>query len=287
MAHDVFISHANTNKAVADAACAALEQAGIRCWIAPRDIEPGSDWGSGIIGGIKGSRVMLLVLSAAANRSPQILREVERAVHLGVTIIPLRVEDVMPEGALEFHLGTVHWLDAMTPPLESHLDRVVRTVRSLLDEPSGPAAVGHPMALPEVGTPAYYGIINERLAESGYMVDSEKRVFRLHGDTWSEIGTLEGWFRWGETLGFALLLLVAISAVFGLLLWLFDMEVDQAPAVMQFAVGIVPLAILGIALREKQKEYKEFETEYSKAFSEIYGPRPDRHAPSVTAAGEM
>jgi hypothetical protein len=45
MTHDVFISYSSLDKAVADAACAALEAYGIRCWIAPRDIVPGKEWG--------------------------------------------------------------------------------------------------------------------------------------------------------------------------------------------------------------------------------------------------
>lgn len=34
MARDVFISHSAHDKAVADAICAALEEAAIRCWVA-------------------------------------------------------------------------------------------------------------------------------------------------------------------------------------------------------------------------------------------------------------
>ena len=41
MEYVVFISYSHTDKASADAACATLEQAGIRCRIAPRDIVPG------------------------------------------------------------------------------------------------------------------------------------------------------------------------------------------------------------------------------------------------------
>ena len=43
--HDVFISHSSKDKIVADSIVAALEAAHIRCWIAPRDIKPGTDWG--------------------------------------------------------------------------------------------------------------------------------------------------------------------------------------------------------------------------------------------------
>jgi hypothetical protein len=49
MSHDVFISHSSADKRAADAACALLEARGIKCWIAPRDIRPGSDWGESII----------------------------------------------------------------------------------------------------------------------------------------------------------------------------------------------------------------------------------------------
>ena len=41
MAHEVFISYASQDKAVADAMCATLEARQIRCWMAPRDILPG------------------------------------------------------------------------------------------------------------------------------------------------------------------------------------------------------------------------------------------------------
>ena len=72
MAHDVFISYSSKDKPTADATCAALEAKGLRCWIAPRDIVPGADWGESIIDGIAASKAFVLLLSANANLSPQI-----------------------------------------------------------------------------------------------------------------------------------------------------------------------------------------------------------------------
>jgi hypothetical protein len=66
MSHDAFISYSTLDKAAADAACAALEASGVRCWIAPRDITPGAEWGDSIIDGITRSRVMILIFSAHA-----------------------------------------------------------------------------------------------------------------------------------------------------------------------------------------------------------------------------
>jgi hypothetical protein len=135
MAHDVFISHSSKDKATADAVCAVLESHGVRCWVAPRDIVPGRDWGASIVGAIKEARVMVLVFSEHANNSPQIRLEVERAVSKGIPIIPLRIEDMVPTESLELFLGLRHWLDAYTPPLEQHLNYLVRVVREIIGGP--------------------------------------------------------------------------------------------------------------------------------------------------------
>ena len=132
MTHDVFLSYSKSDKTVADAACATLERHGIRVWIAPRDVTPGSDWGEAIVDAITTSRAVVLVLSASSNDSPQVRREVQRAFEHNITVIPLRVENVVPARALEYYIGPVHWLDALTPPLEAHLDRLADSVRRLV-----------------------------------------------------------------------------------------------------------------------------------------------------------
>jgi hypothetical protein len=132
VAHDVFISHSHEDKPAADAACAALEARGIRCWIAPRDIAPGQDWAASIVAAIQGAQIMLLVFSEHANQSPQVQREVERAASSGKVILPLRVDDVLPEAALAYYLGTPHWLDAITKPFEAHLEKLADACASLL-----------------------------------------------------------------------------------------------------------------------------------------------------------
>ena len=154
MAHEVFVSYSTADKPVADAVCATLERHGVRCWIAPRDILPGLDWGAAIVDAIGASKVMVLVFSAAANKSPQIKREVERAVHKGVAIIPLRIEDVPLGKTLEYFISSSHWLDAYTPSVEAHLDRLAETVKLLLARPSRASETGVPVSRPPISTPA-------------------------------------------------------------------------------------------------------------------------------------
>jgi hypothetical protein len=104
MAHDAFISYSSVDKAIADAACATLENAGIRCWIAPRDITPGLEYGGAIVRAIDQCRVLILIFSSNANSSRQIPREVERAINRGVPVVPMRVEDVAPTESLAYFM---------------------------------------------------------------------------------------------------------------------------------------------------------------------------------------
>jgi hypothetical protein len=157
MAHDVFISYSSKDKPVADAVCATLEGQRIRCWVAPRDVLPGLPYGEAIVDAIEASRVLVLVFSANANTSPQVMREVERAVSKGIPVIPLRIEAIRPSKSLELFISAPHWLDALTPPLAKHLQSLGETVRLLLSrlgqrtdpagaEPEAPAGATEPAA---------------------------------------------------------------------------------------------------------------------------------------------
>src|SRR5271156_2214500 len=141
MDFDVFISHSSKDKTMADAVCAKLEGAGIRCWIAPRDITPGTTWSGEIMKAIDKCKVMVLVFSSNANESVQIIREVEAAVHRGKPILPLRIENILPSDSMAFFMNSVHWLDAISPPIEAHLDNLVQAVSSLLGNETAPKPV--------------------------------------------------------------------------------------------------------------------------------------------------
>jgi hypothetical protein len=130
--HDVFITYSHKDKPVADAVCAALENKGIRCWIAPRDVLPGEDFPDAIIGAIDNSRIMVLIFSSSSNTSPHVIRELTKSVSKGLIIIPFRIEDAPLSKSMEYLIGLPHWLDAITPPLEKHIDTLVRTVEAIL-----------------------------------------------------------------------------------------------------------------------------------------------------------
>jgi len=146
MARDVFLSHSSADKATAQAVLEGLESRGIRCWIAPRDIAAGSEYGQEIVEAIKSCRAFVVIFSASANTSPHVRREVERAVSAERTIIPFRIEDVMPTGAMEYALASTHWLDATSAPLAPHVANLVATLGRLLALATPPGAIGAPTA---------------------------------------------------------------------------------------------------------------------------------------------
>jgi len=164
MPHDVFISYAHDDKVTADAACATLESKGIRCWIAPRDILPGQDYAAAIVHALTHARLFVLVFSARTNTSEHVKNEVEKVVSRGIPVIPFRIEDVIPDGALALHLARRHWLDAMTPPLEQHLNALAQSIALLLSlevapatepeaRPTPPLAVAAPASRPPASDP--------------------------------------------------------------------------------------------------------------------------------------
>jgi len=132
MAHDVFISHSTNNRPVANAVCAALERIGIRCWIAPRDVMPGRPYSGEITRAIQQSRAFVLIFSEQSNNSEQVLREVQLAANSRLHIIQFRIDPVVPSDDLEYYLSGPHWLDAVTPPLENHIEQLQTSVKALL-----------------------------------------------------------------------------------------------------------------------------------------------------------
>jgi predicted ATPase len=170
--HAVFVSYAHADKDVADAVCAKIEGAEIGCWIAPRDAAAGVNYPGQIVEAIAAAQVLVLVLSSHSMHSRQVRSEVERAFSKGIPIIPLRVEDVLPQGDFEYLIGSVHWLDAMIGPLEPRLDELLATVRARLagEKPDAPALRETPNNLPApvnrlIGRAADVTAIGDRLAQ--------------------------------------------------------------------------------------------------------------------------
>lgn len=127
----VFISHASNNFKIADEIRDVLETRGVSCWIAPRDIPPGQQYGTSIIEGISNSSVFLLLLTDESNLSVAVQNEVERAFGYQKTIIPVRISDVKPGKEIEFFVCNAQWVDAIYQPLKRRMEEVAAIVQAI------------------------------------------------------------------------------------------------------------------------------------------------------------
>ncbi len=187
MAHDVFVSHSVKDKAVADTIVARLETESIRCWVAPRNVVPGADWGESIIYAIESSRIIVLIFSSSANASPQIKREVERAVDKGVYIIPFRVANIEPTKSLEYFISTAQWMDAFPPPLERHVETLTASVKAILAGappiPLAPSPFPAPLRSPNSGRWIAIAAGLILLAFGGwYVVSHERKTLQVEAN---------------------------------------------------------------------------------------------------------
>ena len=126
---------------MAQRAVAALEAAGVHCWIAPRDIDAGENYTQAILDGLEAAPAVVLVFSSATNESPHVSRELEIAVGSGRRIVPVRLEAVEPSGSLRYFIGTSQWLDA-TAPGADWSPALVQAVRRAIGQPANESPPG-------------------------------------------------------------------------------------------------------------------------------------------------
>ncbi len=152
----IFISHASKNFKIADELRELLESRGVSCWIAPRDIPPGYQYGAAIIEAIRECTVTLLLLTDDSNMSKSVENEIERAFGYQKTIIPIRLREVKPSTGLEFFISNAQWVDAIVSPLKSRVDQIINIVHAL--------EMSKPIPTPEPEKRTFMGVV-ERFLE--------------------------------------------------------------------------------------------------------------------------
>jgi TPR repeat protein len=132
MSVDAFVSYATPDRAITMALVEDLEARGLQCWVAPRDVQGGSKYAEVILKALAESQVFLLVFSENSNKSEHVQREVERALHASKTIVPVRIADILPSGAMDYYLATLHWIDAFGAAQEGSFDMVAGAMAGVL-----------------------------------------------------------------------------------------------------------------------------------------------------------
>ena len=127
--YELFFSYSTKDQEAAFQIVDHLESRDVKCWIAPRDIPTAQSWAGAIIEGLNRCPFFLILLTEHSNASKQVLREVERAIDKGMTVIPVILSDVEQSADLQYYLSTIQWLDAREDSLESCAEQIVEIVR--------------------------------------------------------------------------------------------------------------------------------------------------------------
>jgi len=165
--HEVFISYSCQDQKIADAIINILESQKIKCWIAYRDAVAGDEYAVSIIRAIKNSKLCVLILSHDSNTSKHVLSEINSCVNHGKTIIPFKIADVMLHEAIEYYLGKTHWLDAMTTPLEEHINRLADRIKIYIDKENTAGTNNEPVHIKQTKTDKF----TTRMAKYEELVD--------------------------------------------------------------------------------------------------------------------
>jgi TolB-like protein/predicted Zn-dependent protease len=125
---DVFVSYASQDAAVANSVVEVLERHGIKCWFAPRDVNPGSQYADEIVGAINDAKVFVLVLSEHAIASPHVGREIERAASKRRRIVALRTDAAVLTRSFEYFLSESQWIDVAALGMSGALTKLAQSV---------------------------------------------------------------------------------------------------------------------------------------------------------------
>lgn len=104
----IFISHSSKDNETASIICDALENNGMKCWIAPRDIPYGKEWAGEISKAIMNSSAFLFLSSGNSNASGQVSREIQLAIENQIPIIPIRLDGAEYSDTNKYYLATIH-----------------------------------------------------------------------------------------------------------------------------------------------------------------------------------
>ena len=166
MSAPIFISYSSKDQDIAETIYQALEARGQDCWISCRDVKPGENFQEAIVRALRGAKVMLLVFTSNANNSDEIKKELVLAGRHHVAVVPVRVEDVVPNDAFSYEFATRQWID-LFKDWEREIDRLGAQIGTIIAAPKAgetpsvaakPASRARPAPIP-VAQKASYGPI--------------------------------------------------------------------------------------------------------------------------------
>lgn len=177
MPYDVFISYCTADPQPPEIA-EFLERNGVKCWIAPRNIAPGTPYARAIIDGIEEAQVVLVFISSASILSEDVLNEIDNAHRMKKTIIPVFIEDIPLSNEFGYYLNRNQWIKMYDDSIHQK-EYLLSTLRNMLEK--APLAHGSDSSTKE-GANKYNGTSFESSqSEDGENGFSFKAIYKNKG----------------------------------------------------------------------------------------------------------
>jgi hypothetical protein len=132
--HDIFICFSSKDEGSARKVVALLEQRNLKCWISLRDVRAGENYQEAIVHALEATRGIVFLFSTFSSQSNEIKKELSLGGSFQVPVFPLRLEPIVPTGALRYELATRQWIDIF-PDAEAALDKLAETINEVLSRP--------------------------------------------------------------------------------------------------------------------------------------------------------
>lgn len=169
----LFISHSTRDgAAIALQLAASLEAAGHRCWIAPRDVKPGVPYPGQIVSAIESCSGLVLIVTPAANESPDVLQEIQLGNTARKVIAPVIVSATTPGPDMRYYIGVRHqipWSDARAVTAE--LMRSFPVAQGAPTQPSTGKSLNEALKAASEKPPAWAPSLGQAGADMGEACD--------------------------------------------------------------------------------------------------------------------
>lgn len=140
---EIFISYSSNDGTIADTICHTLEENGLRCWIAPRDVQVGMSYPSQIFDAISSCKIVVLIFSGNSNKSRHVCNEIDLAFNNEKIIIPFLIDSSNMNHDFQYYLNRKHFLIAY-PDYKIKMQKLVDSIlmqlghKQLSPIPQGP-----------------------------------------------------------------------------------------------------------------------------------------------------
>ena len=124
----IYVSYAYKDKDKAASIVNFLEKNGLKCFIAPRDVDDTTSYAKTLITAIKNSPLCLVLMSKAANESEHLLSEVDAMVSNRIPVLPVFIEEVQLRDDFRYYLGRKHWVIAYPDEISTYFEKIYKTV---------------------------------------------------------------------------------------------------------------------------------------------------------------